>query len=255
MVARRIPAGRSQDFEPWSLPAVARGQVLKAENVRARKRVSPAEPPPAAPRQSFEQQLAENIRAGRFATGVSASQLEAIVRDAAREGRADGYAEGFARGEEEGRAQGLEEGLAAGRAIIEDQAARLGALVAALQQPIAGQQQELREAMLAMVTRIARAVVRAELRLQPESIRAVVGESLAALPLGSSAVRVMVAPADAALLEGLEGHGRDWRVEPDPALRPGDCRVEAEQSVIEYSVSSRFDELLGQLLGPVEGTP
>ena len=100
MSQRRIPAQRSLAYTRWSLPAVGQGPVLKAEAARSER---PAPAPLAEPwrRESLEEQLVANIRSGRFAAGISASELEAIVRDAAEEGREDGYAEGFAKGLQE----------------------------------------------------------------------------------------------------------------------------------------------------------
>ena len=250
MVARRIPARRLDSVELWSLPAVSQGQVLKAESVRAsdRNRVLAARAEAVAP-PSLDEQVKANIRAGRYAAGVSAGELEAIVLGAAREGRGEGYAEGLEQGRSEGFAQGHEEGLAAARRIIEEQAARLAALIAALQQPIEGQQAELREAMLEIATRVAEGVVRCELRLQPESIRAVIDEALAALPLGASAIRVIVCPADAELITAGRPPTAPWAVEIDPALAPGDCRIETRESVVHYAVSDRLGQMLSQLLG------
>lgn len=250
MVARRIPARAGQEFERWAPPTVARGQVLKAEVARAgRRNPADAEGARAVETESFEKQVEANIRAGRYASGVSASQLEAIVRGALREGRADGYAEGLAKGEREGHAQGLEAGLAAGRGIIEDQARRFASLVDALQQPLAAQQEDLQQAMLRLVERIARAVVRSELAIRPESIVAVVREALAALPLGASAIRVFVAPSDLSIVQVAIGPERDAAIEADPAMNPGDCRIESRESVVHYAVSDRLGEMLDQLLG------
>jgi flagellar assembly protein FliH len=250
--SRRIPARRSQAYARWSLPPVGNGgtRVLKAEAPRATRRsAEAAAQAEVVPRESLEAQLVDNIRAGRFAAGISAGQLESIVRDAAREGREEGYREGFARGEREGLEQGRAEGIAAGRLIIEDAAARLARLLAALQQPLAGQQQELADAMLELVTRIARGVIRTELALQPDSIRGVVREALAALPVGAADVRVRVAPQDLALLGEFGAPGQGWSLEADPALESGDCRIESRESVVDYAVSGRFEQLVAQLLG------
>lgn len=250
MASRRIPAAALEAFSSWSLPAVAQGQVLKAESSRAadRSRTTTARVEPV-PKPSLEQQVTANIRAGRYAAGVSAAQLEGIVLDAAREGRAEGYAEGLAAGRAEGFAKGREEGLAAARRIIEDQASRLAMLLDALQQPIAGQQAELREAMLEIATRVAESVVRAELRLQPETILAVIDEALGALPTGAESVRVVLSPADAELVNAARTPEAGWSVETDAALRPGDLRILSRESVVEYAVSDRLSQMLAQLLG------
>ena len=126
---------------------------------------------------------------------------------------------------------------------------RVSGLLHALQNPLAAQEESLRAAMLELVTRIARAVIRTELRLQPESLRGVVAEALAALPLGAANVRVSVAPQDIELLRDFGGEARPWTLLADDALEPGDCRIEARESVVEYSVSARFEALVDQLLG------
>ncbi len=252
MAVRRIPASRLDAVEAWSLPAVAQGQVLKAEPSRSGERVrnsSASARVEAVSRPSLEQEVTANIRAGRYAAGVSAGQLESIVLEAAREGRGEGYAEGLESGRAEGFARGREEGLVAARRLIEDQAARLASLVEALQQPLAGQQEHLREAMLEIATRVAEGVVRTELRLQPDSIRAVVDEALAALPSGASAIRVMLSPSDVELVLASRQADANWAVEADPSLRPGDLRIETRESVIQYAVSDRLAQMLGQLLG------
>jgi flagellar assembly protein FliH len=250
MASRRIPVQRTQAFARWSLPVVGADQVLKAEAVRATRNAPQAEATAQpAPRESLERQLVANIRAGHYAPGISASQVEAIVHDAAREGREEGFAAGFAKGEQDGFARGREDGLAAGRGLIEDAAGRLAAMLHALQQPLENQQEELREALLALIGRIAGAVIRAELRLQPETIRMVVTEALAAMPLGAANIRVRVSPADLELLHTLPETPREWPLVADPALGRGDCRIEASESVVDYTVSARLEELLAQLLG------
>ena len=251
MASRRIPSLPLDSVERWSLPVVSHGQVLKAESVRPsdRNRVSGARAEAVSP-PSLDEQVKANIRAGRYAAGVSAGELEALVLGAAREGRGEGYVEGLEQGRAEGFGQGHEDGLAAARRIIEEQVARLAALIATLQQPIEGQQAELREAMLEIVTRVAEGVVRSELRLQPDSIRVVIDEALAALPLGATAIRVIVCPADAELIMAGRPAAAQWTVEPDPALAPGDCRIEARESVVHYAVSDRLGQMLSQLLGP-----
>jgi flagellar biosynthesis/type III secretory pathway protein FliH len=40
-----------------------------------------------------------------------------------------------------------------------------------------------------------------------------------------------------------------WTVESDPALRPGDLRIETRESAVAYAVSDRLAEMLSQLLG------
>ena len=118
-----------------------------------------------------------------------------------------------------------------------------------MQQPIAGQQEQLREAMLEIATRVAESVVRAELALQPESIRRVIDEAIASLPTGATAIRVVLCPSDAELVLASRSTDAPWSVETDAGLRPGDLRVESRESMVEYAVSDRLGQMLAQLLG------
>jgi flagellar assembly protein FliH len=248
LAGKRIPAQSSQDYARWQPPDVSKGRVLKAEAIRAERRLPADADVKPWQRDSLEDQLVQNIRAGRFAAGISARQLEAIVRDAAREGREDGYSQGFAKGHQEGHAQGRTDGITAGRGVIEDAATRLSSLIVAMQQPLRNHDAELRDALIEIATRVARAVVRSELQTRPELIRDVVTQALDALPLGAQNIRVFVSPDDLALLQEFGASIREWTLLSDDTMAPGDCRVEARDSLVQYAVSDRLDAMLEQLL-------
>jgi len=248
---RRIPAQNCGSYAAWDLPAVAEGVVVRAESAGAGGRrgdtgMAQAE---AVRGESFARELEENIRAGRYARGVSARELETIVRDAAEEGRREGHDEGYARGQREGYEAGHAEGLAAGRKYLEEAAGRFAGLLEMLHQPLLGQEQALREAMLEVTAQIARAVIRAELAIQPQSVAHVIEEALAALPLGARNVRVYVSPADRVLLEDFGAGEAVPALLVDAALAPGDCRVEAAESLVDFRQSARLAAILEQFLG------
>ena len=246
---RRIPARTGASYAAWTLPAVTEGVVLKADSAGGRRIDAGSAQAEAVRGESFQRELEQNIRAGRYARGVSAAELEAIVRHAAEEGRREGHDEGYARGQQEGYEAGHAEGLAAGRKYLEEAAGRFAGLLESLHRPLLGQEQELREAMLEVTAQIARAVIRAELAIQPESVAHVIEEALAALPLGARNVRVYVSPADRALLEDFGAGEAVPALLVDAALAPGDCRVEAAESLVDFRQSARLAAILGQFLG------
>ena len=253
---RRIPARNGASYAAWTLPAVTEGVVLRAESAGARRIDAGSAPAEMVRGESFQRELEENIRAGRYARGVSAAELEAIVRQAAEEGRREGYDEGCARGQQEGYAAGHTEGLAAGRKYLEEAAGRFAGLLESLHGPLLGQEQELREAMLEVTAQIARAVIRAELAIQPQSVARVIEEALAALPLGARNVRVYVSAADRALLEDFGAGEAVPALLVDAALAPGDCRVESAESLVDFRQSARLGAILEQFLdraGAVDG--
>lgn len=248
---RRIPARTSASYATWTLPAVTEGVVVKAQNAGAGGRRVDAgmAQADAVHGESFERALEENVKAGRYARGVSARELEAIVRNAAQEGRREGHDEGYARGRQEGYEAGHAEGLAAGRKYLEEAAGRFAGLLESLHQPLLGQDEALREALLEVTAQIARAVIRAELVIQPESVARVIEEALAALPLGARNVRVYVSAADRALLEDFGAGEAVPALRVDETLAPGDCRVEAAESLVDFRLSARLAAILDQFLG------
>ncbi len=238
-------------YAAWSLPSVAGSAVVRAESGRGRQRRIPAAAAggSALPAEGLERELAASLRTGGFSPGVSARDLEAIVAaavdEARREGFATGHDEGYAAGERAGR----EDGLAGGRRHLQDAAGRFAGLLEALQAPLLGQEQALREALLATVVRITRAVLRVETCVQPGHIATVVEEALAALPAGARNVRVFVSAADHELLEDFGGGEAVPALLVDAALGPGDCRVETDDSLVDFTQSARFEEIIGQFLG------
>lgn len=251
---RRIPAGHGTPYVAWALPNVAGAAVVRAESVRGRQRRIPAAAAGGAPfaGEGLERELAGSVRAGVFSPGVSAHELETIVASAVEEGRREGFVAGHEEGYAAGERAGREAGLAGGRRYLQDAAGRFASLLEALQAPLLGQDQALREALLAAVVQIARAVLRVETRLQPGHIATVVEEALAALPVGARNVRVFVSAADRALLEDFGGGEAVPALLIDPALGPGDCRVETDDSLVDFTQSARFDEIIGQFLGRAE---
>ena len=248
---RRIPASQSRAFRAWEYPAVGEGTVVKADSGAGGRRIpAGAVRVETAPPRPLEEDLIANIKAGRYAGGLSARELESIVREAVREGYQDGFSEGLEKGREEGCERGREEGLAAAKGVIDDAAARLTRLIAGLEAPLAARQAELERALLELVLRISRAVVRRELALQPQGIAAVVAEAVASLPVGAEHVRVFLCEQDIDVLRAsAEGTARNWELCLDDSLEPGDCRVEAGPSLVSYTVSDRFRVLVEQLLG------
>lgn len=251
---RRIPAAQGTPIAAWKLPPVAGGAVIRAENTGARQRRTRVEAFEAAVAAtgSLEQELAENVRSGGFSPGVSARELEAIVAQATEEGRREGLASGHAEGYIAGERAGREEGLAASRADLAQAAGRLARMLDVLHAPLQEQQEALRDALLEAVTRIARAVLRAETLAQPERIVHVIDEALAALPVGAHNVRVFVSQVDRALLEDF-GEGDAFpALLVDAALAPGDCRVETDDSLVDFTQSQRFAAIIEQFLGHPE---
>lgn len=168
----------------------------------------------------------------RQAPAEPAKPDPAIVREQARQ---------------EGFEQGRSEGIAAGRADMAQHADVLRRVLNGLARPVQTLDLQFEEEMLALVTAIARQLVRRELKLDPAHIIAIVREGLAALPAASTDIQVRLHPQDAEAIGDLlqpSEEGRYWTIEPDPLMEQGGCRVVTETAQID----GRLDTQLGRLV-------
>jgi flagellar assembly protein FliH len=178
----------------------------------------------------------EEEEAHRTRTALTAQQLEEIQEQARKEAFEQGYQDGLRAGAEEIRAR----------------VQRLEQLLGTLARPFeeldaAVEQQLCRLAML-----VAGHLVRRELKTDPGQVIATVREGLAALPVSSRDIRVLLHPEDAQLVRDAfalsEGDGRIEIVD-DPVQSRGGCRIQTEFSQIDATVETRLNAIIAQVLG------
>jgi flagellar assembly protein FliH len=158
----------------------------------------------------------------------TASQLEALQKQAHDEAWQAGHAEG----------------LEAGRAEIERRAARFDALLTALAEPFAALDETVERRLVELATTVVEQLLRRELQADPAHVAGVVREALAALPAGSRNVAVHLHPDDAALVaeQLAETHGeRAWSIVEDPSLTRGGCTVTTHNAQIDARVETRLE--------------
>ncbi|MDZ7923104.1 MAG: flagellar assembly protein FliH [Marinagarivorans sp.] len=254
----RIPFEDIANAKSWVIPNV-KGHPVNSVEQRKRKtktrqnqvkqsqRVEPQQPVTseevAAPAES-------NHR-------LTAQQLEEITLAAEQDGFSKGYEEGVDRGKQDGRKAGYSDGLKAGTEQAEsehgqwlrEQGEHLHALCESLMTPLAGQQQDLADAVLDIAMGLTRHLLDAELQLNPRHIVAVVDKALAALPPVEDNIQLVLHPDDqdafqeyspkAALIE---------KITTDASLARGSCKVHSQHSFVDYSVASRLDEFMAALI-------
>jgi flagellar assembly protein FliH len=195
---------------------------------------------------------AENS-AGAASAKTRDERLEEGFQEGLQKGRQEGIAEGrksgFEQGQKEGLVQGEQQGLKRAQQQTDAKLAQLDELMLHLFHALNDQDYKLEQALLNLVTSVASAVIGRELEINSRHILQVVREALAALPPSRDNVRVFVNPADVALLEEARSrNGDNWRALPDPSVTAGGCRIETEQSLVDFTVESRFQAMLAQLL-------
>ncbi len=179
-----------------------------------------------------------------IARPMTASELEKMHKQA--------YEDGFARGRQEGKAKGYREGRDASQAEARDRIQRLDGILACLTRPLEELDQQVQESLVSLALAVARHLVRRELKADPRQVIGVVREAVSALPVAARDVRIQLHPEDAALVRELlavrEGEST-WRIEEDPVLSRGGCRVMTEVSQIDATVENRVAQVIARVLG------
>jgi len=167
----------------------------------------------------------------------------------------------FAEAETAGRAAGLaaaQKEIAVRTAALEERSRACAAMLEALSRPLAQVDDLVHEQIARLAVRIARAVVRRELRTDPAQIIGIVRATVALLPASTQGLRVVINPEDAALLrERLPAAGPEaaWILIEDPTLARGDCRVHTDFARLDARVETRLNETLTALVGEERARP
>lgn len=195
------------------------------------------------------------IRADAVAAPLRAWQAPEVAAAAAVTPAA-GVAAGAGDGELQKQAwqQGFEQGQAAGReaAVREDRArvAVLERVLDSLTRPLAGLDHRVEEELLALVTAVARHVIRREMHHDPGHLVGVIREGLAALPIATDDIRVRLHPEDAAVVQAClpeSDSPRRWRLELDPLLERGGCVIVSSRSQVDERLETRLGRVLATL--------
>ncbi|MFB3816381.1 MAG: FliH/SctL family protein [Candidatus Methylomirabilales bacterium] len=197
-----------------------------------------ARPPAAAPEQAAHRLVREAERQAQAlmeaAKHRAAAQVEAGHREGVRQGRAEAVAE-------------ARESL---RRCLESLDAAAGRLRELEEQLLVRGESLVVELALAVAERL----LRAELPRDPEAVVRAARAALAACPEPGELV-LRVHPSQRALLEeaGL-GHpdvlpaGATLRIADDPALLPGECRVQGPACLVEATLAAGLAEARRRLL-------
>lgn len=162
------------------------------------------------------------------------------------------YQEGFELGHKEGRQAGYRQGHEAGLAEFTARGAELEKIFNTLAAPLEDLDEDVERSLVDLATLIARHLVRRELKTNPGEVVAVVREAVARLPVASRNPRIYLHPEDVELVRGalsIDEAGDSWRIEPDPLVTRGGCRVETDTSAIDASVEARLSAIIAKMLG------
>ena len=153
---------------------------------------------------------------------------------------------------EKGYEKGYMEGLAQGQYEIKQQVGNLQSLMAALVVPLPELDDQVVDEMVQLCMAMVKQMVRRELKISPGEVVAVVREALSILPVAATEVTLELHPDDAKLIrEALTQPENEsgWRINEDPLLTRGGCRVLTSNSRIDATVEKRINSVIAQVMG------
>ncbi|WP_177166759.1 flagellar assembly protein FliH [Allopseudospirillum japonicum] len=253
----RIPAADKADYQRWEMPDLTginrriRERLQEIEQAEQQEEAATPEPTPeeiaaekaAQARLAREQELAQ-IREQAYQEGFTQGQ-QAGLEQGYQDGFAQGQQAGHTQGLEQGIQEGIQEGLNQGQEQLDQIKSRLQHLIQHLREPLARQDDELEEVLLSLVQMLCQAILLRELSINRRHLLMIVREAIQALPPMSERLFVYVHPEDIELAgEACAGVPEACRVFADENMTPGGCRVETQNSLVDYTFERRFQDIL-----------
>jgi flagellar assembly protein FliH len=175
--------------------------------------------------------------------------LQKGLEEGRRLGHAQGLEQGLTEGREQGRTEGYNDGLKRAENDVQQQLLTLDSIMTHLTHALNEQDYQLEQALLTLSKEIARHVIQRELMIDNSQIIAIVRQAIATLPASRDNVRILVNPGDVAIVErACQDTGESWRVVGSTQIARGGCRVETDQSVVDFTTGERFKQVLEQIV-------
>lgn len=237
------------DVTSWALPDMGDGSgSIKAAKKKPR-RSAPGE------------EIIEDYSGDVAPKPMTAEDLKKMADEAQKEGYDEGYQEGLSKGLDEGNTKGLLEGRDKAynetKANLDDERARLAAIASSLLLPYQEQEHALENIVVDLAMRMAKDIVFSEIQHAPTNLYDIVNKAMSALPVGAKNIMVYLNEHDAQLMDTVVPEkNRDWTIKIDPKLSSGGCRVETLESLVDYSIDTRFERFKKQIMdkGDVDET-
>ncbi len=225
----RIPANESASFPTWKAPEVKDGQIIHAEKLKER-----------GPRGELVNVSKNEVIYDK----LTAAQLDEITRQAYEDVQKKAYAEGFNQGQNDG----YQAGLTASENLIKQQAEALNSSVSELLQFLAGQDNEVEQALVNVATCLARSILRRELVIDSSHVEQLVSEAIAMLPMDARNITVFLSQQDLTILKQNSHIPEEWKLQLDPSMSAGGCRVVTRQSIVDYTLEEQFQQAVTSMV-------
>ncbi|WP_237155876.1 flagellar assembly protein FliH [Photobacterium phosphoreum] len=247
----RVSEHQAQELECWAYPDYSNeGDVLASENAFNYDHQYHLEQQQPEPEHELEP----------IPAPLTAAELEAMQQSAYdegveqgrqaghSEGFTTGHAEGVTAGHDEGLAQGLQQGLEQAQAQIDHHVAMLVAVMDKFADPIAKVDSEVEQQLLLLVNGLTKALIRVEVKTNPQVLLNTLREVVATLPIADRAIKMYLHPDDIALVHAsfdeTDLQQRQWTLMSEPSLQRGDLQLECGSSSVDYLIDDRIQHSL-----------
>lgn len=247
----RVSEHQAQELERWAYPDYSNeGDILASENAFNYDHQCHLEQQQPEPEHELEP----------IPAPLTAAELEAMQQSAYdegveqgrqaghSEGFTTGHAEGITGGHDEGLAQGLQQGLEQGQAQIDHHVAMLVAVMDKFADPIAKVDSEVEQQLLLLVNGLTKALIRVEVKTNPQVLLNTLREVVATLPIADRAIKMHLHPDDIALVhtsfDETDLQQRQWTLMSEPSLQRGDLQLECGSSSVDYLIDDRIQHSL-----------
>lgn len=152
----------------------------------------------------------------------------------------------------EGLEQGYQAGLKQGAQEMKQRLGIMDTYIRSLSQPFDDQNLQLAESIAVLAGKIAKSLVRRELRTEPETIMALVRETVTALNTTSQNIDIHLSPDNARIIRRIidvDSQEQSWNIVDDPLISRTDCKVSSGDSIIDTDLQTRIDLIITQFLG------
>lgn len=153
---------------------------------------------------------------------------------------------------QEGLKQGYQAGLRQGSQEMKQRLGIIDSYISSLSQPFNDQNLEIAEYIAELAGKIAKSLVRRELRTEPETIMALVRDTVTALNTNVQKINVHLNPDNARIIReiiNVDSQEQSWNIIDDPLISRSDCKVSSQDSLIDTDLQSRIDLIITQFLG------
>lgn len=162
--------------------------------------------------------------------------------------RKEAYAQGFA--------EGHDKGLLQAQAETNRRLQTLDMVLNSMAKPFDDINQQTLDTLAKLAGKIARCLVKRELRAEPETVIALVRDTVSILNSSAEKLNVFLNPDDALLIQNITRTSAEksrWKIIDDPMIPRGDCRVTSRDATVDGSLMARINTVITQFQGDERG--